>query len=197
VEAIEHIPFDRRASAELFTLKSFSIAKVVHESGAKMIVAVGHLQAIQVTKNGEPMREFEAAVHRAQADQVLKTALEWQTPGAPEPVLFMGDLNVGPNSASALYDRLITEQGWKALDQGILNTWDANNPLVQASKVANKESAEIDHCLYRDTADVSILEASEKMVFQEAISSLMLGDEKVPLSDHYGLSCSFSVSARR
>jgi endonuclease/exonuclease/phosphatase family metal-dependent hydrolase len=118
-------------------------------------------------------------------------------PWRDTPVLYIGDLNAGPDAAVPAFAELIGPLQFRMAEPTALLTWDPANPLVRLSRVANQNPAMIDHCLLRDGSSLHWSRASTRTVMDGRVNELRIAEERTPLSDHYGLECELELDDSR
>ena len=115
------------------------------------------------------------------------------------PVLFAGDLNVGPGLGEENFEVIAKDLKLKNAflelhpfekqkKDALLVSWDRLNPLVKNGKYPNDPSALIDHVLYRNAKNGSFTPKSCSIEERDNASGL-----QAPLSDHYAVMCELEI----
>lgn len=180
-------PSEIRGGMEVIAKKGFAFFQLYHRAkNATVILGVTHMQALDVDRDGKTTHVGKAKAHAAQSEMINAGAY-YYSQGYRLPVILAGDLNVGPRIGRDLYEKLVevpytkTKRVADAFGKIIPQTWDSQNPLIQAGAYPDDPSDLIDHVLVRDGVAHVWRFQSASVVFKETTKA------GVPLSDHYGL----------
>jgi endonuclease/exonuclease/phosphatase family metal-dependent hydrolase len=195
--------FARNTFMDGFTRKGVLEATLESADTGRRIALVGlHTVAID-TRNYEPVDRKQVDVFTAQTKQILET-LHARSAGGTIPALLLGDFNVGPGYADALYRGIadsgsLCESGAVLFSGEPLITWDPGNPLVKYGNFPNEPPAKIDHVFLQDSPDARWKVEAARVAFSDPVEGLNLVPKKdalrksaetspaaCPLSDHYG-----------
>jgi endonuclease/exonuclease/phosphatase family metal-dependent hydrolase len=176
------------------------------DGGARFVLLATHMVALD-TDQGTPVDEQQVAAIRTQALQIL-SLLEQRSPAGSLPTLLVGDFNVGPGYADAIYRLIadapgIREAGAVAAPGEALVTWDPGNPLVLHGGYPNEPAAKIDHVFLRDGGSARWQVVRTGVVFTQPVAGLALVPSKgaavipTPLSDHYGFFAELELESTR
>jgi hypothetical protein len=170
-------------------------------SGTRFAFLGTHTIAID-TKDQLPVDRKQVSVLEAQEAQIL-AALRSASAVGTVPALLVGDFNVGPGYADALYRGVadsgsLREAGDVLYPGAPLATWDPGNPLVKFGRFPNEPASKIDHVFMQDSPVLGWRVNAARVVLSDPIEGLSLAPGKdalkksaqtgpvpVPLSDHY------------
>ena len=180
------VPFLTSASSDQLARKGMMVANIGTADGETFTFVGTHLQALH-TKNGVPSHRAEIRAHQQQVtqmDRYLKSDMVDQK----NPVLTLGDFNVGPGYIEECFEFIHESCGFRMPYQGFQgHTWDKDNVLVSEGFNAKEPSALIDHCFIGDGEKLFWKEQSAAVVMNDPHPTLSYRTKAAPLSDHYGL----------
>jgi len=190
-------PFTRNTFTDGFARKGVLEATLTDDdTGARFVLIGTHTVAVD-TDNGIPKDKGQVAVITSQMTQILD-ALASRSQSGALPALILGDFNVGPDYADAIYRMIADVPGiqeapsvFNAADPFI--TWDRENPLVKFGHYPGEPSARIDHLFLQSSATTGWKVLDVQVVQKDPVPGVALNPSDksspipAPLSDHYGL----------
>jgi endonuclease/exonuclease/phosphatase family metal-dependent hydrolase len=189
-------PFSRNTFTDSLARKGVLEATLEDsDTGVRFVLVGTHTVAVDTT-NGVPKDKNQIDVITAQAAQIL-AALASRSQNGALPALLLGDFNVGPGYADAIYRIIadttgIREAGASLLPDSPLVTWDRENPLVKYGHYPEEPSAKIDHVFLQNGANARWEVSAVNVVQKDPVPGLRItasakvGQIPTPLSDHYG-----------
>jgi endonuclease/exonuclease/phosphatase family metal-dependent hydrolase len=187
-------PFRRTTFTDSFARKGVLDATLLDpESGLRFAIVGTHTVALD-TVGGQPKDKGQVSAIAVQVEQ-MHLALQERSEKGKVPALLLGDFNVGPGYADAVYRSILgadlTEAGEALAEAAPIITWDQANPLVKFGKYPDEPAAKIDHVflLNGDTSAWKAIDAQR--VFTSPLNGLSTtapNGASIPasLSDHYG-----------
>ncbi len=203
-----YIPFGKSTFIDSLARKGIlqAVLEYPGAGAARFVLLATHTVAVD-TDRGIPTDEEQVAAVEAQARMIL-ALLDQASASGDLPGLLVGDFNVGPGYADAVY-RLIAEApgireagAAAALGAGFI-TWDPANTLVRYGRYPNEPAAKLDHVFFRDGSTARWQAIEVDVVFTRPVDGLALVPEKgaaaVPaqLSDHYGFLATLDLAGAR
>ncbi len=189
-------PFRRTTFTDSFARKGVLEATLKDgATGTQFVLVATHTVALDTT-GGTPRDKGQVSAVMSQVGQV-RAALAARSRGGEIPALLLGDFNVGPGYADAVYAAItgggtLAESGAVAAGSGPFVTWDPLNPLVKYGGYPDEPPAKIDHIFLQNGTGLRWSVLSARVVLQEPAGTLRLTPRgqadavPVPLSDHYG-----------
>lgn len=191
------MPFVCNTFTDSFARQGVLEATLVYPlSGTRFVLVGTHTVAVD-TNNGVPKDKAQVDVITAQMGQILATLASRSQKGVL-PALLLGDFNVGPGYADAIYRIIadtvgICEVGSILLPGDPLTTWARENPLVKYGHYPNEPSAMIDHVFLQNGIAANWGVSAVQVVEKDPVPGLSLtpsaktSQVSSPLSDHYAL----------
>jgi len=187
-------PFARTTFTDSFARKGVLEATLMDPRPGLRFALVGTHTVALDTINGQPKDQGQVAAITAQVQQI-RLALSERSEKGRVPALLLGDFNVGPGYADAVYRSILaadlTEAGASLHPDAPLITWDPANPLVRFGKYPDEPAAKIDHVFLLNGESGAWQAIEARRVLTSPLSGLSITSTNgasvpAPLSDHYG-----------
>jgi endonuclease/exonuclease/phosphatase family metal-dependent hydrolase len=188
-------PFSKTTFSDSFARKGVLEATLQDaETGLQFVLVGTHTVALD-TVRGQPRDQAQEDAIKAQMEQILQT-LRRRSEKGRIPALLLGDFNVGPGYADAIYRIIAEAEGLREAGASLPSgspfiTWDPANPLVKFGKYPDEPAAKIDHLFLVNGESGTWEPVHARRVFTSPLNGLSItspGGASVPapLSDHYG-----------
>ena len=188
-------PFTRTTFTDSFARKGVLEATLQDaDTGLRFVLVGTHTVALD-TVRGTPKDQGQVDAITAQVEQLRRT-LRARSEEGRIPALLLGDFNVGPGYADAIYRSIadgLNEAGALPAPEDPLTTWDPANPLVKFGKYPDEPAAKIDHVFLQngesrgwEAVDARELALERRGQVCSIRSPSAVGSVPAPLSDHYG-----------
>ena len=188
-------PYARNTFTDSFARKGVLDATLEDTvTGTRFVLIGTHTVAID-TNNGQPKDKGQLRVIMAQTGQILSTLVSRSDNGRL-PALLMGDFNVGPGYADAVYRIIadysgVRESGEVLFPTAPVITWDPDNPLVKYGSYPTEPPAKIDHIFMRNGSGAQWTPREAWVAMIDPVPGLAItptgaaAPVPMPLSDHY------------